>query len=81
VLQFVAFVTNAHRYAVGMEGAWLPPWNSRWSPEGGLVLWTALAGMGCLMLAVAPLLVTAEEEVPTGRTVDRFVDVHQPQLR
>jgi hypothetical protein len=52
VLQFTAFVTNQHRHAVGLHGAWLPPWDSKWSPEWGLGVWLALATTGCVALVI-----------------------------
>ncbi len=49
VLQLVAFLANAHRYAVGQNASWTPPWGG-WSPTGGLALWVVIAvvGAGCL---------------------------------
>lgn len=54
ILHLVAFLANAHRYAVGRSGSWTPPWDSRWSPEGGLAPWLLLvlvATVGMLLVA------------------------------
>jgi len=53
VLQLTAFVANEHRYAVGLHGSWLPPWDSRWSPDGGLMLWFIVASAASVALAAA----------------------------
>jgi hypothetical protein len=54
-LQAVAFLVNAHRYAVGASGGWMPRWPSSWSPDGGLGLWLAVAVVGVVLLAGAAL--------------------------
>ncbi|MGH9153398.1 MAG: DUF2142 domain-containing protein [Acidimicrobiales bacterium] len=57
VLQGVAFLTNAHRYAVGRSASWAPPWESRWSPDGGLLPWLALVVVAVIgLVAVGPLM-------------------------
>ena len=53
VLHLTAFVANQHRYAIGSSGSWLPPWDSKWSPEGGLGIWFAVAGAGFIVMATA----------------------------
>jgi len=58
VLHLTAFVANQHRYAVGATGSWLPPWDSRWSPDGGLALWLTLATVACGVLVSAANLVS-----------------------
>jgi hypothetical protein len=51
VLQFAAWWTNAHRYAVGIGGpTWFLP-VAQWSPPGGWVVWMLLAGAASLALA------------------------------
>jgi hypothetical protein len=52
VVQFAAWWTNAHRYAVGIGGpTWFLP-VAQWSPPGGWVLWMLLAGAASLTLAL-----------------------------
>jgi hypothetical protein len=57
LLQVVAFVANAHRYAVGAGSAWAPTWDSRWAPVGGLTPWLALVLVGAGSWGVAALAV------------------------
>ena len=52
VVQFAAWWTNAHRYAVGIGGpTWFLP-VAQWSPPGDWVLWMLLAGAASLALAL-----------------------------
>lgn len=55
LLHSMAFLANEHRYAVGTSGVWLPPWDTRWSPEGGLAIWLTVATLGCSALAAAAI--------------------------
>jgi hypothetical protein len=57
LLHVVGFLSNQHRYAVGTSASWAIPWPSRWSPEGGLMLWTIVAAIGCAVLAAAAVKV------------------------
>jgi hypothetical protein len=58
LLHLTAFVANQHRYAVGIGGGWQPLWDSRWTPVGGLGPWFTLAIVGCLLLAIAAVVVS-----------------------
>ena len=58
-VQFIAWYANAHRAAVGTEGNWIFLVNTRWTPAFGWLPWVALALLGSLGLAVAPMLSTA----------------------
>lgn len=68
VLQFVAWWTNAHRYAVGIGGpTWFLP-VAQWSPPGGWVPWMLLAGAASLALACCWLPRARPERGPLTQT-------------
>lgn len=50
LLQLTAFVSNQHRYAVGLKGPWLGMWPGSWSPDGGLAVWLCIAVAGSISL-------------------------------
>jgi hypothetical protein len=56
LLQFVAFATNVHRYAIGSSGAWRLPWDAQWVPDGGFLMWFSLATVGAVLLMAPGLL-------------------------
>jgi hypothetical protein len=56
IIQAAALITNAHRYAVGANGAWGVPWDSVWTPDGGFAVWLGIAGVGIVCLAAAAVL-------------------------
>jgi hypothetical protein len=55
VLQLVAFLVNAHRYAVGASRGWAPTWPSSWAPSGGLLPWLLFAALGAGLLVGAAI--------------------------
>ncbi|HEV1997725.1 MAG TPA: DUF2142 domain-containing protein [Candidatus Dormibacteraeota bacterium] len=56
LVQFVGWYSNAHRYAVGLDGPWLFLGRSAWSPSAGWLPWIALAAIGSGLLVVAAVL-------------------------
>ena len=66
LLHFVGFLSNQHRYAVGTSVSWAMPWPSRWSPEGGLMLWATFAALGCAALAASAVIVFLESRDRSG---------------
>ncbi|GAC1331640.1 MAG: hypothetical protein NVSMB17_09870 [Candidatus Dormibacteria bacterium] len=53
VLQAVAFISAAHRFAVGLGGPWWFLHSAQWVPPGGWPLWLLAAVAGSLGLGVA----------------------------
>ena len=56
MVQFVGWYSNAHRYAVGLDGPWIFFNASAWSPDGGWLTWTAVAACGTALLVIAALV-------------------------
>jgi len=71
-VQFVAWWTNARRFAVGVGG---PQWflnSAQWSPPWGWTLWATLAAAGgCLLVATALVDGYLSEGERDTRQVDR----------
>jgi hypothetical protein len=78
LLQVIAFFANEHRYAVGTSGAWLPPWDTRWSPEGGLAIWMALAILGSGTMAAAAVVLY---RAPRAVSLSSHADQHDSLAR
>lgn len=68
-LHAVAFVANAHRYAVGRSASWTPPWDSRWSPDGGLAVWLGLAVVASAALALSGVTTGRADRQPMAAPV------------
>ena len=72
-VQFVAWWTNARRFAVGVGG---PRWflsSAEWSPPWGWTLWLTLAAAGgCLLVATALVDGFLSGRESDTRQVDRF---------
>ena len=56
--QAVAWLANARREAVGIDGSWWPFGAAQWSPPLGWTPWVVLAGLG-IALALAGYLSSA----------------------
>jgi len=52
IVQFVAWWTDAHHYAVGANGPWWFFGTAQWSPPGGWAVWALVVGSGSLVLAL-----------------------------
>ncbi len=57
VVQWVAYYTNAHRYAVGLDSPRSLLTQAAWQPPGGTVLWLVVTGTGVAFLAIAGALI------------------------
>ena len=55
MLQAIAWLSAAHRFAVGLDGPWWFVPSAQWAPPGGWVPWLLTAALGCLGLAAAGL--------------------------
>ena len=55
VLQLGAWLANAHRYAVGLNGPWGFLGRPAWSPPGHWAPWLLCAAVGALLLTVGAL--------------------------
>ncbi len=70
-MQFVAFWENARRYAVGRHGPIDFVDLASWVPPGGWLRWVVVAGVGCVLVALAllPLTSAEQEEERVGSVV------------
>lgn len=55
-VQLAAWYTSAHRYSVGTSGPWFFFPSSQWQPPLGWVLWTVVATVGAVAIALSAAL-------------------------
>jgi hypothetical protein len=60
LIHLVALTANVHRYAVGGQQGWLPPWDALWVPDGGLGPWFTLAFLATIFVGSVGLLARSD---------------------
>jgi hypothetical protein len=65
--QFVAWMANARRGAVGTDGSWWFFGAAEWSPPGGWWVWAVLAAAGAALGLAAALLARRDGDLASAR--------------